>query len=320
MAKTPNVIAQAVLTQLRVLGRVPTPEHYADLYCQLAGVVNPFDRLPASERQPAHDAKVPDISPLCRELLDMLQGTVDGAARATENLSQDLGERNGDLSRNVDTLRRSHQRDEILQLLTLIVTQAHGIQHSVDSGHKELVKTRQTLQSMRKELSDTRRQLNEDALTGALNRRGMDQALLREVARSQRNKTPLTLAMLDIDHFKQINDKHGHLVGDQALVHFAALARSVLRGTDVFVRYGGEEFALVLPETDMPGAKFLLTRLQKVALNSPLHVLETDIAMTFSAGLAQYRDDENGHALLHRADEALYQAKQAGRDRIVVAE
>jgi len=319
MSKTPSVIAQTVLTQLRALGRAPTPEHYTDLYCQLAGEPNPFDALSEVERTAAQGAQLSEVSPLCRELLATIQETVGGAMATTEQLSQDLGERNGELSRNVTSLRAARQRDEVLQLLTLIVTQAGGIQSSVDSSHKELVKTRQALQSMQKELSNTRQQLNEDALTGALNRRGMDQTLLREIARAQRNKTPLALAMLDIDHFKQINDKYGHAVGDEALMHFAALTRSILRKSDAFVRYGGEEFVLILPETDARGSRLVLARLQEVVAKFPLRHQDKAIALSFSAGLAQFRADENGHGLLHRADEALYGAKHAGRNCIKVA-
>ena len=323
MAKTPNVIAQTVLAQLRALGRPPTPEHYTDLYCQLAGEPNPFAKLVQSAQPDAPAAPAsppPEVSPLCRELLEMIQETLNGAMETTQHLSLDLGERNGELSRNVSSLRQTREREEILQLLTLVVTQASGIQHSVDSSHKELVKTRKVLQGMQKELTETRQQLNEDPLTGALNRRGMDQTLLRELARAQRNKTPLALAMLDIDHFKRINDSHGHEAGDQALVHFTALVRSVLRGTDIFVRYGGEEFILVLPETDGRGSRLVMARLQEVVAKSPLRIQDKAIPLSFSAGLAQFRDEENGHALLRRADEALYAAKGAGRNCIKVAE
>jgi diguanylate cyclase len=320
MAKTPSVIAQTVLTQLRALGRPPTPEHYTDLYCQLAGEPNPFAALGEVERTAAQAAELPEVSPLCRELLAVIQETVAGAMATTAELSTDLGERNGELSRNVTQLKAARQRDEVVQLLTLIVTQASGIQSSVDTSHKELVKTRQALQSMHKELSNTRQQLSEDPLTGALNRRGMDQNLLRELARAQRNKTPLALAMLDLDHFKRINDQYGHAVGDEALMHFAALTRAVLRKSDAFVRYGGEEFILILPETDPRGARLVLARLQEMVARSPLRHQDKTITLSFSAGLAQFRTDENGHALLRRADEALYGAKQAGRNCIKVAE
>jgi diguanylate cyclase len=320
MSKTPNVIAQTVLVQLRALGRPPTPEHYTDLYCQLAGEPNPFDALGKVEKVETSASRAPEVSPLCLELLGMMQEQVSAVMETTGQLSEDLGERNGELSRNVDGLKQARQREEVLRLLTLVITQASGIQHSVDTSHKELVKTRQTLQSMRKELTDTRKQLNEDALTGALNRRGMDQTLLREISGAQRRKTPLALAMLDIDHFKQINDSHGHEVGDQALVHFSAVTRSILRGSDTFVRYGGEEFVLILPETDLRGSRLVLARLQEVVAKSPLRIQDKTVSFSFSAGLALFKDDENGHSLLRRADEALYTAKQAGRNCIKVAE
>ena len=320
MDNTSNVIAQTVLMQLSALGRSPTPENYADLYSQLAGEPNPFASRAADA--PAQETGVPgaEVSPLCRELLDMVQQSVNGAMLATEQLSQNLDERSDELSRNVVNLQAARQHEDVLKLLTLIVAQASGIQQTIDSDRKELQKTRLSLISMRKELNDTRKQLNEDALTGALNRRGMDQTLLREIARAQRNSTALTLAMLDIDHFKQINDSYGHEVGDQALVHFIALTRSILRKTDAVVRYGGEEFILILPETDAHGAGLVLERLRGVVAKSPLRSRDKTIAVTFSAGLAQYGDDENGHALLHRADKALFAAKQAGRDCYKVAD
>jgi diguanylate cyclase (GGDEF)-like protein len=209
--------------------------------------------------------------------------------------------------------------NEILRLLSTVVIQAGGIQNTVEASHKDLLETRQALTSMQEELAETRQLLNEDALTGALNRRGLDQTLMREIARAQRLSSKLSLAMVDLDFFKKVNDQHGHEAGDQMLVHFSSLIKSVLRKSDALVRYGGEEFTLILPETDGRGAHFVLARLQQLMSKSPLTFEGIQINTTFSAGIATLRGDENGHALLRRADEALYAAKNGGRNAIKIA-
>jgi PleD family two-component response regulator len=117
---------------------------------------------------------------------------------------------------------------------------AELIQNTVEASHKELQETRYALINMQNELAETRQLLNEDALTSALNRRGLDQTLAREIARCQRNDGKLSLAMVDLDYFKRINDEHGHEAGDQMLIHFTTLIRSVLRKSDALLRRADE--------------------------------------------------------------------------------
>ncbi|HNQ04253.1 MAG TPA: GGDEF domain-containing protein [Thiobacillaceae bacterium] len=307
MAQTPNVIALAVMQRLKETGEAPTPENYQRVYYEIAGV----------QAGPPEAAEGAQNNTFCLELLKTLREMVQDMSEKTESLAKDLGEKNKDLSGNVDSLKHSRDKAEILRLLGLVVSQAGGIQNRVEASHRELVETRHALVSIQSELSETRQLLNEDALTGALNRRGLDQVLEREVARCQRNKARLSLAMVDLDHFKKINDTYGHAVGDQMLVHFTSLIRSVLRKSDALVRYGGEEFILVLPETDLRGAMLVLGRLQQVMRKSPLVSEGRTIHATFSAGVSALREEDNGHSLLRRADETLYQAKNAGRDRII---
>jgi diguanylate cyclase len=258
-------------------------------------------------------------SAFCTELLGMLRQMLQEVTDKTETLAKDLGEKNKDLAGNVTSLKGSRDRNEILRLLSTVVMQAGGIQNTVEASHKDLVETRRALTSMQEELAETRQLLNEDALTGALNRRGLDQTLMREIARSQRLDTKLSLAMVDLDFFKNVNDQFGHEAGDQMLMHFANQIKSVLRKSDALVRYGGEEFTLVLPDTDERGALLVLGRLQQIMKRSPLKYEGREINTTFSAGIACLSADENGHSLLRRADEALYAAKNGGRNAIKVA-
>lgn len=311
MAQTPNVIGITVMQRLKETGEAPTPENYERLYYQISG-------LPPPEKGP-RAAQNDQATALCVELVQTVREMVQEASDQTGSLARDLGERNKSLTDNVNSLKCSRDKEEILRLLSAVVMQSSGIQSTVEASHKALEETRYTLANMQNELAETRQMLNEDALTGALNRRGLDQTLEREVARCQRNQDMLSLAMVDLDHFKRVNDEHGHTAGDHMLVHFTALIRSVLRKSDALVRYGGEEFILVLPETDPRGAMLVLGRLQQLMQKSPLMFEGRQINTTFSAGVAGLTRDENGHALLRRADEALYKAKQSGRNKIVLA-
>ncbi|MBI5330269.1 MAG: GGDEF domain-containing protein [Betaproteobacteria bacterium] len=314
MAQNPNVIGVAVMQRLKETGASATPENYERLYYDISGEQRPeTEAVPTPSDEPRRDAAF--YADLVAALREMLQEVSD----KTANLAQNLGEKNHSLATDVSTLRSSRDKQEILRLLSSVVMQASGIQSVVESSHKELQETRSALSSMQEELAETRQMLNEDALTGALNRRGMDQTLAREVVRAQRSGSRMSLAMADLDHFKRINDTYGHEAGDRMLMHFANLIRSVLRGSDALVRYGGEEFALILPDTDERGALLVLGRLQQLMKGAPMQFEGREINTTFSAGIACLGSDENGHSLLRRADEALYAAKHGGRDQIKIA-
>jgi diguanylate cyclase (GGDEF)-like protein/PAS domain S-box-containing protein len=149
-----------------------------------------------------------------------------------------------------------------------------------------------------------------DALTGLPNRRVLDDQLPREMARALRAKSPLCLAIIDIDHFKAYNDTHGHLAGDAVLRDCAAAWDGALRGEDTILRFGGEEFLVVLPHCGSAEAGEIVERLRAA----------TPDGQTCSAGLAVWRPGESVDDLVGRADEALYEAKELGRDRLVSAE
>ncbi|MCU0933574.1 MAG: GGDEF domain-containing protein [Thiobacillaceae bacterium] len=303
MAQTPNVIGMTVMQRLKETGEPPTPENYERLYYEISGLPRPAKPTaqPAApvvtEAPPPLEEHTQPGKEFVAEMMGMLRQMLQEVTDKTATLAKDIGEKNKDLSGNVTNLKSSRDKNEILRLLSTVVMQAGGIQHTVEASHKDLVATRQALTSMQEELAETRQLLNEDALTGALNRRGLDQTLMREIARAQRLGVKLSLAMVDLDFFKKVNDQHGHEAGDQMLVHFAGLIKAVLRKSDALVRYGGEEFTLILPDTDARGAHFVLARLQQLMGKSPLV----------------------GHALLRRADEALYLAKDGGRNAIKVA-
>jgi two-component system cell cycle response regulator len=156
-----------------------------------------------------------------------------------------------------------------------------------------------------------------DPLTGAGNRRAFDEALGHEMARAKRHGQPLGLVMLDIDHFKRVNDTYGHQGGDDVLRAVAATVRATLRDGDLLFRYGGEEFAVLLPYAQGPGVVTAAERLLRAIEGAPVRVSTSEVKVTASAGVASVLpSDGDGDALVARADAALYEAKKAGRNRV----
>jgi len=159
------------------------------------------------------------------------------------------------------------------------------------------------------------RMADTDGLTGLANRRSLTKSLAREVARSQRTGEPLSLAVLDIDHFKRINDTLGHLAGDEVLREVARAMASHVRDVDIVARYGGEEFAVVLPNCPSEGALLVVERV-RAAISSSTSLTK----VTASAGVATVAGEgSDGEALMAAADAALYESKRSGRDRVTVA-
>jgi diguanylate cyclase (GGDEF)-like protein len=158
-----------------------------------------------------------------------------------------------------------------------------------------------------------------DALTGLYNRRFMTSRLQDLLASAVGMRIPLAVAAIDLDHFKRINDEHGHAVGDRVLQHFAAHLRRHLRPLDVAGRHGGEEFLLLLPNAKASGAQRVIERLRRsLAASAPCPELP-ELRYTFSSGIAQAAPGDNAETLFIRADLALYRAKSEGRDRDVIA-
>ena len=159
----------------------------------------------------------------------------------------------------------------------------------------------------------------QDALTGAHNRRYLMEYLDRELARAQRFDRPLALAMFDIDHFKLINDRSGHLAGDLALRELTAMLKAVVRKDELLARYGGEEFAIALPETGVEEAAIACERLRRAVAEHPFLYQSARLPVTVSVGVAvSTRHTTGPEELIRLADEKLYEAKRGGRNRVAV--
>ncbi len=182
---------------------------------------------------------------------------------------------------------------------------------------------RQRLSTQRRELQQALDQVQQlatrGALTGLYNRRHMQEKLAYAAQRFQRYGERFTVALVGLDHFKRINDEHGHEVGDQALMAFASAASMVLRDTDTLARWGGEEFLFLMPNTSPQKATIALDRVRDALASVTVSQAAPQLRLRFSAGLALCLGQEGTDATLKRADQALYQAKSAGRHRSVVA-
>ncbi len=189
----------------------------------------------------------------------------------------------------------------------------------------EFQRTKRALEIREIEVKSILVQANElaniDVLTFLPNRRKIIVELQEEVIRSNRYGTPLSISILDIDHFKKVNDTYGHTTGDEALRSVAARMREHIRQPDTIGRYGGEEFLIVLPNSEAKAAAEQASRLCREIRGTQIEANHHVLSVTISIGIAQFHiGQESWEGVLHRADEALYQAKNNGRDRWVIAE
>ncbi|WDP84159.1 MAG: diguanylate cyclase [Desulfobacter sp.] len=216
---------------------------------------------------------------------------------------------------------------DVLTSKVKIFIELHNQRQLLEEKTKELDARVAELQALKYELEESNEKLRQlsslDGLTDLPNRRFFDETLVREWQRGRRRKTPLTLIIADIDHFKAYNDAYGHVIGDDCLKKVAkGLDKSILRDVDTIARYGGEEFAAILPETDQKGgvliAKRMLTTIDK--MNITHEHSETTDHVTISLGLATVIPNKKTNAthLIQSADQALYLAKASGRNAFKV--
>ena len=192
-------------------------------------------------------------------------------------------------------------------------------QRQLGSNMEEML---EEVDSLRLELDRVRKESLTDSLTNLANRKAFDQRLNELIDDSEENST-FSVIIADIDFFKKFNDTYGHLVGDKVLKYVATILKSGVKGKDLAARFGGEEFTLLLPNTDINGAKTVAEQMRVVIAN--MHLVDKSVnagygKVTVSLGVGQYRPGETNQELLERADKALYVAKENGRNRVELAE
>lgn len=259
--------------------------------------------------QEAHDGYADSIS-VARELDSELRQQVDGLHSSVQQAT-DLGSLKSLVESRLDGLlgtmqQYQQQRDEREQRV------AGRLQTLVE----RVASMEQEAQGFRQHLEEQRQKALTDPLTGLPNRAAWIERLDLEQARWQRYGGELQLAVLDIDHFKRINDQYGHLAGDKVLKIIAGELRKRLRKTDFLARFGGEEFVLLMPATPREGGLQLLQNLREGVAACPFHFRGERLIITLSAGVAAFAAGEGSEQVFERADQALYRAKRGGRNRI----
>ncbi|MCR6686635.1 diguanylate cyclase [Pseudoxanthomonas sp.] len=212
-----------------------------------------------------------------------------------------------------------HRLEDVLDDTTRLQEQALRSLEQMRTAREEVDTAEARVRELESQLRDVSELVATDPLTGALNRRGFEDLYGRELARAEREGHPLALAVLDLDNFRRLNADHGHAGGDAALRHVVEVVAASLRATDALVRYGGEEFVLLLPDTPLAEAVETVQRLQRALAAQPLRHEGKRVAVHFSAGVAVRNLGEDRENLVRRADRAMYEAKDAGRNRVVAA-
>ena len=257
-----------------------------------------------------------------QQLRSMLAGFLDQLAHFADS----TGSYHHQLSECAREIADARDIAEIGPMLERVMNETRGMQESARQTHVELLAARTEAQAaerriaaLQNELDEASRQMRHDQLTGALNRRGIEEMFDRERARARRRRSTLSVGVLDIDNFKKLNDTYGHDTGDEALVHLTNVIRQHLRPQDSLARYGGEEFVILLPDAGESDACMTLTRLQRELTRAFFMAGDNRLVITFSAGVAELGTDETMESALKRADSAMYEAKRAGRNRVVAS-
>ncbi|HNU10034.1 MAG TPA: diguanylate cyclase [Rubrivivax sp.] len=266
-----------------------------------------------SEREQARDA--------LKQLINRLLGEIG-------ELGEHAGRFHDSVDRHVQAIEAADSIEGLAGVVRELLDDSRGVQQLVTQAQQRMAsehaRARQLEEQVRALEGELRRlsdEVSTDALTQVANRRGLMQAFEAETARMERNgdQGPLAVGLIDIDNFKKLNDTLGHAAGDKALTALAAAVRERLRPADHLARFGGEEFVVLLPGTTRSDAQQVLTRLQR-ALSAALFMHErSEVFVTFSAGVTEWRAGETLESALERADEALYEAKRTGKNRTCAA-
>jgi diguanylate cyclase len=323
--------ARNALERMMAAKVAPTPENYALWFARSRG--DDGELIKAIEDIERRGAKEGETAALYARFFGVEREGVairEGIERMQETTARLLSiletsqSNNLNYSRTLDSYTEQLETPQTLSGLKDLIASLVGETAAMAAHQKRLENALETAANdvveLRRTLDDTRREASTDALTGLANRKVFEQELTsaREAAHSSGN--PLSLVMIDIDHFKRLNDTYGHPVGDQVLRLVAAIMMENLKGRDLAARYGGEEFALILPDTSLAGAAVVAEQIRRtVAAKTIVNRSSGEVlgVVTLSAGVAQYSGQEALAELISRADQALYQAKRQGRNRIV---
>ncbi len=265
----------------------------------------------SAARRSLQEAKV-----ALKEMLATLIERIGSMGNTTGRFYEQVGAYQAELEKATDIESLSHVIKGLLADTQLVRVDIQQSREELLNARRKVEAYEQRVKQLEKELITVSTLVQKDPLTHALNRRGLEEAFRVENARSQRYGLPMSLAVIDLDDFKKLNDTQGHLAGDRALVHLLTVIQAALRPTDVVARIGGEEFAILYSSTDLTEAVAATERALAELVARPFQHDNFLQPLSFSGGVTSWVPTEPLEALLERADDAMYKAKRAGKHRV----
>ena len=329
-------LASAVLAELSARQLAPTPEHFRIWYVHLSGEDAALSRalsLATQDGETLDETRCADLyerffvraaeerallaaGKRLNELASELVGEVAGFGGQTARFGSSL-----DAAR--EQVGQAQTGERICSLVRGMVEETARMQEQALQVESSLRANMAEIDSLRRDLQTAWSEARTDGLTGVANRKHFDQALRLAAAQALEHGSPSCLLLADIDHFKQFNDVYGHVLGDQVLRLVASLLKHNVKGQDLVARFGGEEFAVILPTTRLADAATLADRLRELVATRRIQLKDRGQTLgrvTLSLGVAQFRHGESCADWIGRADAALYEAKHDGRNRVSVAQ
>ncbi len=259
------------------------------------------------------------------ELRSELQRVINESSQHISGATHEAARYQSRLEGHAQRLGRNLDSEKVLRIIDALSTETQAMVRTNSQLQDKLSVMAEELVNLRNELQWVHEELMIDALTGLLNRKGFDQMLEETAHEARQEQGQLCMLMIDVDHFKRINDNFGHIVGDEVLRFIAGKMREAVKGRDIVSRYGGEEFCIILPNTSLSGAMHIAEELRQTISASKLTRKRKDDyqvldQITVSIGVAWYRKNEDPQDFVHRADRALYHAKHTGRNRVINGE
>ncbi|MGD2119632.1 MAG: GGDEF domain-containing protein [Chromatiales bacterium] len=333
----PDQAAEFLRLTLALLNRnriSANPLNYDLFYTYVAGknqlLNNKIDKLLANETDWDHQEAIRLFNRFfthCGESLsdDLRDELLQEVAQIIGSLVDIAGKTrlsNKQLKVHIDHLANSKTPADVLKAAAAIISETRAFVTESQRLEAHLLDASEEMNNLKAELINARREATTDSLTGLHNRRGFDLRLQAMISDRRKNRAPFSLIIADLDHFKDINDTHGHLIGDKVLISLGRALRNQLRSDDYLARFGGEEFVTILPHTSLENAVVVAEKMRLAIDKLVLKNSSTGKKLgniTISLGIATYRDGENAEVFVNRCDEALYKAKKGGRNKCVPA-
>lgn len=310
----------------------PDPKTYSVWYSYAAGtdseLVDRVDGLLSAKGSLAPE----EIDAICDELLvpntsetarqnigQAMEKEIDGILRIVQKSVQNSNNFHASLNAVGSRLPNAISGEDLTAVISHLMAENRRMAATTLELSEGLKESQKQIVALNTELEEIQNQYKRDPLTSIANRRAFDERLAEQIELASRGGQEFCLAMADIDHFKKINDTHGHQAGDMVLKAFAYLVSQNIKGQDMVARIGGEEFAIILPQTDLIAAYNLLVKIKHSLKNASVSVGENGeklSGVTASFGIARYEAGMTGKELVKQADSYLYDAKNSGRDRV----